>query len=221
VTFNTRLLRFLDDVCAFLDGSVSVGFVAPAGDERRLWSAETLLQFRCFALSRRAQGVVRALVLRVAGFSGRDFWPPTCRPQAAGGTIGSLVSRTLLPISPATLSRPPSCAIRIGLMLGKERRSTRSCRSDLCARIANAAHSQHHRVPRAILAHLLRHGALDPPAGHGWSRHADPVARRFRIASRESPFHRVKLAPNPPQKIASPPSVQMSAQLPIVNSAPG
>lgn len=44
-TLNTRSLSTLDDVPAFLDGTVPVGFVVPAGDgERRQWVADTFAQ---------------------------------------------------------------------------------------------------------------------------------------------------------------------------------
>jgi transposase InsO family protein len=69
VTLNTGFLLSLDDVRAFLDGAVPVGFVAPAGDDRRRWVADTLVQFHYFALPRRDKGVVLALMRKVAGFS--------------------------------------------------------------------------------------------------------------------------------------------------------
>lgn len=69
VTLNTHLLLSLDDVRAFLDGSVPVGFSAPAGDDRRHWLVGTLRQFHYVALGRTEKGVVLAFVRKVTGFS--------------------------------------------------------------------------------------------------------------------------------------------------------
>lgn len=69
VTLNTRSLRSLDDVRAFLGGAAPVGFLAPAGGERRRWLADTLAQFRYTSLARRDRGAVLALVRKVTGFS--------------------------------------------------------------------------------------------------------------------------------------------------------
>lgn len=69
MTLNTCSLRSLDDVRAFLDGTGSVDFAAPAGDGRRQWIADTLVQFRYPALCRRDRGTVLALMRKATGFS--------------------------------------------------------------------------------------------------------------------------------------------------------
>ena len=88
MTLKTRSLRTLDDIRAFLDGAVPIGFVAPAGDERRQWVADTFVQFHHFALCRRDKGAVLALVRKVTGFSrAQRKRPPNPPCPSSGGVI--------------------------------------------------------------------------------------------------------------------------------------
>src|SRR5271155_3356352 len=69
VTLNTRSLCSLDEVRAFLDGTIPVGFVAPAGADRLCWLADTLRQFRYPGLRRPDKRVLLAFLLKVSGLS--------------------------------------------------------------------------------------------------------------------------------------------------------
>jgi len=69
VTLNTRSLCSLVEVRAFLDGTVPVGFVAPAGADRLCWLADTLRQFHYRALRRPDKRVLLAFLLKVSGLS--------------------------------------------------------------------------------------------------------------------------------------------------------
>ena len=69
MTLNTRSLCSLAEVRAFLDGTVPVGFTAPAGADRLRWLAETLRQFRYPALRRPDKRVLLEFLLKVSGYS--------------------------------------------------------------------------------------------------------------------------------------------------------
>jgi hypothetical protein len=68
VTLSIGLFLSLDDVRAYLNGAVPVGFLALAGDERRNWVADTFAQFPQFAFChRRDNGAALGLAREVTG----------------------------------------------------------------------------------------------------------------------------------------------------------
>lgn len=69
MSLNTEPLRTLDDVRAFLAGSLTVEFTAPSGPDQRAWIARTLHRFGYRTRGRRDRGLVRALLLKATGVS--------------------------------------------------------------------------------------------------------------------------------------------------------
>lgn len=66
---NTQSHVSLDEVRAFLEGNVAVGFSSPPDAERYPWMERTLRQFRYPTLTRADKGLLRAFVLKVTGYS--------------------------------------------------------------------------------------------------------------------------------------------------------
>ena len=69
VKLNTRTLRTLEQVRAFLAGTASVSFEAPAESGRYAWIVGILRQFGYARLKRRDKGLLRRLLLKVSGYS--------------------------------------------------------------------------------------------------------------------------------------------------------
>jgi transposase InsO family protein len=96
VTLNTRSLCSLDEVRAFLDGTVPVGFLAPAGADRLCWLADTLRQFRYPALRRPDKRLLLAFLLKVMGGSRAQL----TRRITQWRTSGRIVDRRGPPAQP-------------------------------------------------------------------------------------------------------------------------
>ena len=69
VKLNTRTLRTLEQVRAFLAGTASVGFEPPAESGRYAWIVGILRQFGYARLKRRDKGLLRRFLLKVSGYS--------------------------------------------------------------------------------------------------------------------------------------------------------
>ena len=69
VKLNTRTLRTLEQVRAFLAGTASVGFEPPAESGRYAWIVDILRQFGYARLKRRDKGLLRRFLLKVSGYS--------------------------------------------------------------------------------------------------------------------------------------------------------
>lgn len=69
VKLNTRTLRTLEQVRAFLAGTASVSFEPPAESGRYAWIVGILRQFSYARLKRRDKGVLRRFLLKVSGYS--------------------------------------------------------------------------------------------------------------------------------------------------------
>ena len=69
MSLNTEPLRTLDDVRAFLEGTLAVSFAAPAGPAQRDWIAQTLHRFGYRTLGRADRGLVLAFLRTVTGVS--------------------------------------------------------------------------------------------------------------------------------------------------------
>jgi transposase InsO family protein len=87
VTLNTRSLCSLDEVRAFLDGTIPVGFVAPAGPERLCWLADSLRQFRYSGLRRPDKRVLLAFLLKVSGLSRAQLTRRITQWRASGRIV--------------------------------------------------------------------------------------------------------------------------------------
>ena len=85
VTLNTGSLQSLDDVRAFLAGTVPVGFSAPAGAERLRWLAATLRQFRYPSLRRPDKSLLRVFMHKVTGYSRAQLTRLIAQWEATGG----------------------------------------------------------------------------------------------------------------------------------------
>lgn len=96
VTLNTQLLLSLDEVRAFLAGTVPVGFSAPVGADRLRWLADTLRQFCYGALRRPDKQVLRAFLLKVSGYSRAQL----TRRIAQWHASGRIVDRRGPPVQP-------------------------------------------------------------------------------------------------------------------------
>ena len=69
VKLNTRTLRTLEQVRAFLAGTASVGFEAPAESGRYAWIVDILRQFGYARLKRRDKGLLRRFLVKLSGYS--------------------------------------------------------------------------------------------------------------------------------------------------------
>lgn len=69
VKLNTRTLRTLEQVRAFLAGTASVSFEPPAQSGRYAWIVGTLRQFGYARLKRRDKGLLRRFLVKVSGYS--------------------------------------------------------------------------------------------------------------------------------------------------------
>ena len=69
VTLDTARLRIIEQVEAFLQGAVTVGFSPPPESERYGWIARTLSQFAYQGCDRRQRGLLRRFIARVTGYS--------------------------------------------------------------------------------------------------------------------------------------------------------
>jgi len=69
VSLNTEPLRTLDDVRAFLEGSLAVELTAPRGPGQREWIARTLHRFGFRTLGRANRGLLLAFLRKVTGVS--------------------------------------------------------------------------------------------------------------------------------------------------------
>ena len=69
VKLNTRTLRTVEQVRAFLAGTASVGFELPAESGRYAWIVDILRQFGYARLKRRDKGLLRRFLLKVSGYS--------------------------------------------------------------------------------------------------------------------------------------------------------
>lgn len=69
MSLNTDPLQTLDDVRAFLEGSLAVSFSAPSGPAQRDWIARTLHRFGFRTLGRADRGLLLAFLRKVTGVS--------------------------------------------------------------------------------------------------------------------------------------------------------
>jgi transposase InsO family protein len=69
VTLDTARLRTIEQVEAFMQGTLEVGFSSPPAAERYGWIARTLNQFAYQGRNRRQRGLLRRFIVHVTGYS--------------------------------------------------------------------------------------------------------------------------------------------------------
>lgn len=96
MTLNTQLIRTLDQVRAFLDGTAPVGFSTPVASERLRWLADTLRRFRYPTLRRPEKQVLLSFLRKVTGYSRAQL----TRRIAQWSASGRIVDRRGPPVQP-------------------------------------------------------------------------------------------------------------------------